>query len=101
MEEEQEFFGVKITDLDECYDDGVTITPGIADQDFEHIAEDIHHNIVFEDIDLSHPPEFWEGFSEEDKERIEKMFDDENNVEKGKLKYKFVKRITAELKIIR
>jgi len=101
LEHEEAFFNVGDTD-EHGLDDGIMIayTPGV-DEDFEHVGEDAHADVVFEDIDLSKAPEFWNHWDKETQERVEKLFEDENNVDKGKLKYKFVKKMTKELKITR
>eukprot|EP00492_Amphilonche_elongata_P004289 TRINITY_DN468_c0_g1_i1.p1 TRINITY_DN468_c0_g1~~TRINITY_DN468_c0_g1_i1.p1 ORF type:complete len:196 (+),score=48.56 TRINITY_DN468_c0_g1_i1:77-589(+) len=59
LEHEEEFFNVKDVADEDHHADGVIISPGVHDEDFEHIAEDIHHRVVFEDVDLSQEPEFW------------------------------------------
>ena len=52
LEHEAEFFNVD--DNSTCLDDGIMIayTPGI-DEDFEHVGEDAHADVVFEDVDVN------------------------------------------------
>ena len=94
---EEEFFAIKVTGVDDGHGH-LAVSPAGTPADFDHFGEDHHSNVEFEDIDvtwwqqksqfseLSKAPEWFVNLDEDTQKRVEHLFEDENNVDKGKLK---------------
>jgi len=97
---EEEFFAIKVTGVEDGHGH-LAVSPAGTPADFDHFGEDHHSHVEFEDIDLSKAPEWFVNLDEDTQKRVEHLFEDENNVDKGKLKYSFQKKMTRELNITR
>jgi len=57
------------------------------------VADDVHDDIEFEEIDVSGPPDFYQKFNQGQQDELSALFADPKNVENGKMKYKFIKYV--------